>query len=354
MYPALAVLQTLDATATDILWVGAQGGVEEELVTRAGLTFRSIPAAGVHGVSLNKLPGNIWQLVRGFFAAGEIIRQFKPDVLFFTGGYVAVPVALAGLRIPSVGFVPDIEPALAMKVVCRFATQIAVIIEASRQFYPEKAPLQVTGYPIREELRKTDRHLAINHFQFRSDLPVLLVTGGSLGARSINKAIMAALPELLQSMQVIHITGNTTWEEFAPQRAALDDRLRQHYRPYPYLHSEEIAQAFSIANLVVSRAGASSLGEYPYYGLPAILVPYPHAWRYQKENAQALAERGAATVLRDEDLERDLLPVILNLMKDHQKTRDMSQAMKALSKPHAAEEIAALFDQAQKIKTGLS
>ena len=121
VYPALAVhaaLTSKDSDA-DTLWVGGEGGMEEALVKRRGIAYKSIPSAGLHGVGLAALPRNITKLARGYFAARQILKDFKPDVLFFTGGYVAAPMALAGLSIPTLLYVPDIEPGMALKSLAR-------------------------------------------------------------------------------------------------------------------------------------------------------------------------------------------------------------------------------------------
>ena len=155
VYPALAVLQTMQNKA-EVLWVGGEGGMEAQLVARANVPFKTIPAAGIHGVGLKSLPGNIIRLVRGFFASRRILQEFKPDVMFFTGGYVAVPMALAGKRIPIVLYVPDIEPALALKTLARFADKIAVTAPESFRFFKHPDRLVLTGYPIRPDLVKVD------------------------------------------------------------------------------------------------------------------------------------------------------------------------------------------------------
>ena len=159
VYPAVAVLQEISADDQTVLWVGSEGGIEKELINRLNVPFKTVPAAGVHGVGLRTLPGNIWQLVRGTFAARRILREFKPDALFFTGGYVAVPMALAGWRVPTLLYVPDIEPGLALKVLSRFADCIALTAESSRRFFADRGQLQITGYPTRPELRNWDRVL---------------------------------------------------------------------------------------------------------------------------------------------------------------------------------------------------
>ncbi len=340
MYPALAVLQALEGKA-DVLWVGGEGGMEAELVSRAGLAYREVPAGAVHGVGLKALQG-LWQLARGYFAAGRILREFKPDAMFFTGGFVAIPTGLAGRNVPTLLYVPDIEPALALKMLARFADLIAVTADASRTFFSRKKKVVVTGYPTRADLKRWDRAEAFNVFDLNPDKRTLFVFGGSKGAQSINRALVAALPELLRDMQVIHVSGKPTWPEVDAARAALPAELAANYRAYPYLH-DEMGAAFTIADLVVSRAGASVLGEFPQFGLPAILVPYPYAWRYQKVNADYLAERGAAIVVRDEDLSAKLSATVRELMFNAGMRDDMRAAMRKLAKPDAARVIADLL-----------
>ncbi len=313
--------------------------MEADLVQRAGITFATIPAAGVHGVGWRALPGNLAQLGRGYAAARGILRDFRPDALFFTGGYVAGPVALAGRRIPTAIFVPDIEPGMAIKFLARFADRITVPAEASRAYFPHQERVMVTGYPVRSDLSNWEPADAYRFFGFSADLPVLLVTGGSLGSLSINRALTAALRDLLPEMQIIHLTGARTWEQFKTAGDDLPPELAARYRAFPYLH--EMGAALRIADLIVSRAGASTLGEYPHFGIPAILVPYPHAWRYQKVNADYLESQGAAITLADEKMPEGLTPLILDLIRNETRRKKMRQAMLDLAHPKAAAQIAA-------------
>ena len=317
--------------------------MEEDLVKRAGVPYEAIPAAGVHGVGLRALPGNLAQLGRGYFRSRLILRRFRPDVLFFTGGYVAVPVALAGRAIPSLLYVPDIEPGLALKTLARFASRIAVTAEDSRRYFPSGKAVTVTGYPARLELKAWQPEEARQALGLLHGLPTLLVFGGSKGARSINRALIGALPALLAEMQVVHISGQLDWPEVEAARGRLDGALAERYRAYPYLHAE-MGAALTAADLVVSRAGASALGEFPLFGLPAVLVPYPYAWRYQQVNAEYLARRGAAVILADADLPARLLPLVQELVRDRPRREAMRQAMLALARPQAAREIAGLLE----------
>ncbi|HEX7541625.1 MAG TPA: UDP-N-acetylglucosamine--N-acetylmuramyl-(pentapeptide) pyrophosphoryl-undecaprenol N-acetylglucosamine transferase [Anaerolineales bacterium] len=347
MYPALAVLQTMQ-NKSEILWVGGEGGMEARLVERANVPFKTIPAAGVHGVVLKTLPGNVIRLVRGFFAARRILHEFKPEVLFFTGGYVAVPMALAGMRVPTALYVPDIEPALALKTLARFADKIAVTAQDSFRYFSRRERLVLTGYPTRADLARWTRSNARRILGLTGDAPVLLVFGGSKGARSINNAILANLSALLEQAQVIHITGELDWPTVEARAKELTGAQAARYHAFPYLH-EEMGAALAAADLALSRAGASTLGEYPLFGLPAVLVPYPYAWRYQKVNAETLVQRGAAVMLEDSKLSDQLLPTVSDLLNQPQKLASMRDAMKRLSHPQAATEIGhLLFELAGK------
>jgi UDP-N-acetylglucosamine--N-acetylmuramyl-(pentapeptide) pyrophosphoryl-undecaprenol N-acetylglucosamine transferase len=322
--------------------------MEAELVQRSGVSFTSIPAAGVHGVGLRALPGNALQLFKGWLSARNVLKEFNPDVLLFTGGYVGVPVAVAGRRIPSLLFVPDIEPGLALKFLSRFARRIAVTTEQSLQYFPNKPDIVVTGYPTRTDLKAWQADSARNEFGLRADIPVLLFFGGSQGARSINHALFPILPALLDRFQVIHISGPKNWPEVEEQRTSLQPVLLENYHAYPYLH-EEMGAALSAADLVISRAGASILGEFPLFHLPAILVPYPYAWRYQQVNAEYLAAKNAAVIVKDDDLQEKLLPTILDIFNHDGKLDSMRTAMHQLATPDAAAHIARLVtDLAQK------
>jgi undecaprenyldiphospho-muramoylpentapeptide beta-N-acetylglucosaminyltransferase len=341
VYPALAVLQTMQNKA-EVLWVGGIGGMEAQLVERTGIPFTSIPAAGIHGVGLKKLPGNAIKLAGGFRAAQHILQQFKPDALFFTGGYVAVPMALAGLRVPTLLYVPDIEPALALKTLANFADVITVTSKDSLRFFNRRKRVIVTGYPTRPDLSTWTLVEARRVLKIKSDAPVLLVMGGSKGARSINNALMTNLMPILEIAQVIHITGELDWPKVEEKLKSLSNEQANHYHAFPYLHNE-MGAALRVADLVISRAGASTLGEYPLFGLPAVLVPYPHAWHYQKVNAESLVSQGAALMVIDSELEERFLPTIQELLQNPIRLKTMQEAIIKLSRPQAAAEIGHLL-----------
>jgi len=341
VYPALAVHSALISRASDVdtLWVGSEGGMEEALVKRQGIKFRAIPSAGLHGVGIPALPRSITKLTRGVFAARRILKEFKPDVLFFTGGYVAVPMALAGSSIPTLLYVPDIEPGMALKSLARFSDAIAVTTERSQRFFNKK--VIETGYPLRPDLAVWSRETSNRHLGISGGMPVLLVFGGSKGAHSINQAVIQDLDALLEKFEIIHLTGEEDWDFVHQHYEKLPMDLAARYHAMPYLH--EMGAALAAADLVVSRAGASTLGEFPLFGLPAALVPYPYAWRYQKVNADYLANRGAAIMLEDGHLQEELLNTLVVLMDNPNKLQAMRAAMFELSHPRAADKIAGVL-----------
>jgi len=323
--------------------------MEEELVPRAGIPLRTIPAAGMHGVGWKAAPGNAVRMLAGMVEAWREIKRFGADVVFVTGGYLAVPaVAAARLRkVPIVVYVPDIEPALAARFAARFARRIALTADRSAAYYPKDAPVVVTGYPLREEVLSATRAAGRSAFGIPASEPVLLAFGGSRGARSINQALLGALPRLLEVMHVIHITGTLDWPEVDKVVHDLPKWHKARYHAYPYLH-EEMGGALAASDLVVSRAGASVLGEYPHFRLPSILVPYPHAWRYQKTNAEFLESQGAAVVLPDETLSETMAAQVLALMRDKPRRKEMRDVLEKICQKNSSLKLAGEVVEAAK------
>ncbi len=350
IYPALtaaSALQKIGLSQNDFLWIGTRGEMEEKLVPRAGLKLEMIGGGAIVGVPLTVKILNGMKLIWSIGTASRLIHHFQPDVMFMTGGYMAVPVTVAAQRqrVPICIYLPDVEPGSSVRFSLRFAQKIGCTLADSRAFIPEEK-MVVTGYPLRPDLRaatQLSKAEALAQFNLQPGRKTLFVFGGSRGARNINRPLMRILPELLAQFQVIHISGTFTWPEVEAAAATLPDDLRVWYRPFPYLH-EKMGAAFRAADLVVTRAGASILGESPAFGLPAVLVPALHwGWLYQKVNADFLTERGAAVQLTDEQLPEKLLPAILGLLDDPDRLAQMSAAAKALDKPDAAANLARMI-----------
>jgi UDP-N-acetylglucosamine--N-acetylmuramyl-(pentapeptide) pyrophosphoryl-undecaprenol N-acetylglucosamine transferase len=252
---------------------------------------------------------------------------------------IAVTAWLQGVPIGI--YLPDVEPGSSIKFTLPMAKRIAATMDGSADFVPAEK-LVVTGYPVRHEIRaaiRLTKEEALAQFDLPPSRQTLFVFGGSRGAQNINRALMAVLPQLLDSYQVIHISGTLTWPEVEENLQTLTTEQKRWYRPFPYLH-ERMGAAFRSADLVVARAGASMLGEAPAFGLPSVLVPLTFAWRYQKVNADYLTDRGAATQLTDETIHDLLLPTVSALLEDKDRLAEMGSAAKSLDKPLATAHLA--------------
>lgn len=350
IYPALAAATALEKQGVarqDILWLGTKGAMEETLVPREGYRFE--PLAGgavVSSVPLHKRIINLGKIMWSVGVVIKHIRQFRPQVMFMTGGYTAASASLASwlMRTPIGVYLPDVEPGTTIRSVAPLATKIAATSPASKRYIAEDK-LVVTGYPVRASVReatKLSQAEALAKFDLTPERPTLFVFGGSLGAWNINAALINALPMLLEKIQVIHVTGTLTWPQVAEQTADLPEVLCRYYRPYAYLH-EEMGAGFRAANLVLARAGASMLGECPAFGVPAILVPLTFAWRYQKVNADFLTEHGAAIQTTDEELADGLYHIVMPLIEDKARLEAMKTAVKALDQPNASNNLASMI-----------
>lgn len=332
--------------------------MEERIVTHESkLPFRALPAAALRGRGpLSSLRGLVTML-QGTRAAQHLLHELQPAAILGTGGYVCVPLFLAARmqRVPTLIYLPDVVPGLAVKFLARIATQVAVNVEDALPYLGHPPGAIVTGYPVRAELFHLDQARCRHAFGLTDALPILLVYGGSRGARRINQAIAALLPALLARCQIIHVCGregDATWLQTTV--ANLPESYQLRYKLYPYLESgrsETEAQpsmlaAFGAADLAICRSGASTLAELPAAGLPAVLVPYPYV--HQDENADYLVQRGAAVKVADGAMLGEgppeagpLFQAVVRILDDKYEHQRMAAQSRALARPEAAAGLAA-------------
>lgn len=319
--------------------------MERQLVLESALEFAAyheILAGPLHGVNPLRALASLFKLSAGTVQSLIKLLRIRPQAILLTGGWANLPVAVSSrlLGIPIVIYLPDIEPGLAIRFLQRFARKIAVSVEASAAYFPPGKTV-VTGYPLQENRLNATREKAREHFKLNAARKTLLIFGGSRGARNINIALGAHLQRLLSDgLQILHITGELDWERTMREAGELKDH--PNYHAFPYLH-DDMGLAFAAADLALCRAGASTLAELPLFALPAILVPYPYAWRYQKVNADYLSERGAAIRMNDEDMPAKLHEAISMLLNDEARLREMSRRSGALANPDGAAAIARLL-----------
>lgn len=350
VYPAFSVLDEIQGKA---MWIGSTNGREKQLIERSCLPFVGVPTGAILGRNPVQTTRSIIANVRGIGAALTALRQFNPKVVLGTGGYVTVPTVIAArlLGIPSALFLPDIQPGLAVRWLSRLADRVACTSEKSRRFL-SGANVTVTGYPVRAELRqwaKRPRADAFATLGLPTDRPVILIFGGSTGAHAINQAIFDGLRELLYESTVVHVTGDADRGAAGQQHEALPDALRQRYWPFAYL-DDEMGAALSAADLVICRAGASTLGELPAFGKPSILIPGTFASGHQGHNADALVDLGAAVRVNENELASpSYLPrQALALIRDPNRRDAMARAARSLDHPNASRAIAQILKELEK------
>ncbi|MFQ5878619.1 MAG: glycosyltransferase [Dehalococcoidia bacterium] len=346
VYPALAVASALAEAVADgnleLLYMGTAAGPEASLVGRTSIPFHSIRAAAVRGRSPWAAAAAALDIAVGVVQARRVMARFHPQAVLITGGYVGVPVAVASRLggTPLVVYLPDVQPGWAVQYAAQLAQRVATTTDRALPYLPA-AKTAVTGYPVRPAFWEATRGEARRRLGLCPEEPLLLVSGGSHGARRLNQVVAVSLPSLLAVCNVVHICGHDDEPWLATIRRDLPDDLQPRYRLYPYLH-DEMPWTMAAADLAVLRSGASVMGELPALGLPAILVPYPHAGGHQMYNAQYMAEAGAALVLEESHLE-EMPGLALELLQDGARRQAMAAAVRSLAQPTAAHDIARLL-----------
>jgi UDP-N-acetylglucosamine--N-acetylmuramyl-(pentapeptide) pyrophosphoryl-undecaprenol N-acetylglucosamine transferase len=350
IYPALAVAAQLrDKYNADILYLGSDDGLEADLVPAAGFCMEVVKAGKLRRyISWHTFKG-IGRVPLGMAQALSIVRKFRPHVAFTSGGYVAVPAGLAARLngVPLLMHQQDVPPNLSNRIIGPLATQISVTFADSMRYFPAHKTLHL-GNPVRKEILdicQITPQQARQELGFVAELPLLLVTGGSQGARYLNQIIVEVLPELLNICQILHISGNKL---FAETQMASDEVLatmdavdRQRYRLVPYMF-DEMPMALQAAELVICRAGAATLSELAVLGKPSILVPLPPAigGSPQEVNAKTFASGQATEVIRNADLKPELLVErVKHITTSPACLLAMANAVRSFAKPTATGDI---------------
>jgi len=347
VYPALSVARALECALPagedlELLYLGTGSPAESGIMGHTGIPTRKVPSAPIRGRMPWEMATNAVKIGIGATQARRILREFKPQAVLSTGGYASFPVALAARSrgIPLAVYLPDLYPGWAVRATARLAGRVAVTAEESLRRLPARKGV-VTGYPVRPEFWQAGREGGREKLGLDPAEKVLFVIGASQGAHSINRAIAAELSGLLELCEVVHVSGQADQQWLSEIRDGLTSKLRGRYHLFGYLH-EDTALAMAAADLAVCRSGASTLGELPAVGLPAILVPYRYAGGHQRLNARYLEHHGAAIVLEEVNIEQ-LLPLVGELLHDERRLRTLRKSAHGLARPDAARRIAALI-----------
>jgi UDP-N-acetylglucosamine--N-acetylmuramyl-(pentapeptide) pyrophosphoryl-undecaprenol N-acetylglucosamine transferase len=341
VYPALVVLEWLRASgfSVDPLWAGSGLRLEERIVSRAGIPYARLPVGALRGRTPVGMARGLGATLAGVGAALRLLNHVRPAVVLATGGYVSAPTVLAARLkgIPSLVYLPDVVPGWAVRLLSRVATLVATSTAEARRYLPRE--VVVTGYPVRPGFVPREATTARAEFGLAPDRFTLTVVGGSLGAKRLNEAVLARLPVLLERGQLIHLTGEAEYPRAISARAALPMSLHARYYPTAYLDAE-MPVALAAADLIVSRAGASILGEYPAIGRASVLVPGPFS--SQQANADYLVRKGASVLIPNERAD-EIVSCALALADAPDRLSAMATAARALACPDAAGAIARLL-----------
>lgn len=364
VYPALAILERLEALCADraerldTFWLGGTGDLARQLVAGAGIRYRAVATGPLRDRGPGRRILSLAQVCLGTLQACLHVLRFKPDACLATGGNAAAPGALAAriLGIPLILLLPDSAPGITARWLGRLARTVLVTTTSAAECFPHNSLL--CGYPVRGDLLAAMNNPAASRRSLLAAMdmpadepgePLLVVMGGSQGARSLNQAILHHLPALLQEALVLLVTGHAEFDAVAEavRRMGLASELRGKLAVRPYL-DREAPQALAAADVAVMRAGASILGELPASRTPAVLVPLPIAGGHQWSNARALEQAGACLVTEDATVRDQLPTLLLPLLRDADRRTTMANRMATLDRSNAAETAAAAIASVSK------
>lgn len=319
IFPAVSIANAIKEQHPDaeILFVGAEGRMEMQRVPAAGYRIIGLPIAGFDRKNLFKNFAVLWKIMKSQLMAKKIIKEFKPMVAVGVGGYASGPtLKMAGsMGIPTLIQEQNSYAGVTNKILAKSARKICVAYEGMERFFPADKII-LTGNPVRQSLLNTkiNKADAIKSFGLKTDMPTVLIIGGSLGARTINRSVLAHLEEIRTSgVQFIWQTGKFYSEEIRNELSKTEPLDNLHVTDF----ISNMDYAYAAADLVISRAGASSISELCLLGKPSILVPSPNvAEDHQTKNAMALSTRNAAILIKDADAESTLISTAIKTVSD--------------------------------------
>ena len=342
IFPIIAVKQTFEQ-GYDFYYLGPNGFAKRELISQ-GIKTRFILAGKFRRYfSLNTIIDLI-KIPVGIVQSFWYLFIWVPDVIFSKGGYGSFPVVLVAwiYKIPIILHESDSAPGLANQILAKFAKKIILSFSSSEKYFSKhQKKLVLIGNPIRREITQGNEIQGRAIFKIGSDKPVVLIIGGSQGAKKINEIILNTLPRLLEIAEIIHVTGELDFKRVEKETTRLlaSDTNRADYHLYSFLNIEQIKHGYAIADLIVNRAGAGSIFEISALGKPSILIPLPDAAQdHQKKNAYEFTKNGRAIVLEQPNLTPNMfLDTISDLLKSPSKLGQMSTKARTFYNPQTPE-----------------
>ena len=356
IYPALAIatdIQKMHPDA-DILYIGTTKGLESELVPKAGFNFKTIRVKGmprrINKASLIALK----ELILGLHDSKIIIKEFQPDIVVGTGGYVSGPVVYMAKKkkIPTIIHEQNAFPGITNKILGRYVDKIAVTFDEAIKYFKYPERVVNTGNPIRKEILEVNKSIAYNKLNIKPTQQFILSFGGSGGQKILNDCFYDIIKDYKKEddFQLVHVTGTRYYDDFIQRLKKDNVKLDPNIRVLPYFY--DMPEALNIASLIVTSAGAITLAEISAVGVPSILIPKAYtAENHQEYNARTFGEKGASIVILEKDLtSKKMKDTIYNLIKDKEKLSIMSNNSKKMGKTNAAKLIVDEIDNILKKK----
>ena len=342
IYPALALIEALKAKDKDaeILYVGTNKGLESRIVPNAGIKFKAIEIQGFkRSLSLENLK-TIYLFLKSVHESKKIIKEFKPDVVIGTGGYVcgAVVYAASRMHIPTVIHEQNSIAGVTNKFLAHFVDKICICFDNVKKDFPQKDKLVFTGNPRAQQVAGMQKSGRLKEFGLDSQQKTVLIFGGSRGALHINESALASIKYFKdQPWQVLFVTGQVHYDKLMQSKEA--QNLPTNVVIVPYIN--DMPSILPEISLIVGRAGATSLAEITALGIPAILIPSPYVTHdHQTHNAQSLVDQKAALMIKEADLTGEsLFEAVSSLENDAQKMQTMAQNAKKAGVPDAADRV---------------
>ncbi|MGG2095454.1 undecaprenyldiphospho-muramoylpentapeptide beta-N-acetylglucosaminyltransferase [Bacillus sp. S13(2024)] len=319
--PNLALIPHFQKSGWNVCYIGSHNGIEKTIIEKEGIPYYGVASGKLRRYFDLKNIKDPFLVMKGVMDAYVRIRKLKPDVIFSKGGFVSVPVVIGAWlnRVPVFLHESDMTPGLANKIALRFASKIFVTFEEAKKHLPKEKTVY-TGSPVREEVLQGSRNKGLQFLRFTASKPVITVMGGSLGAKRINEAVRGALPDLLQTYQIVHLCG----------KGNLDEKLESMpgYKQFEYVHGE-LPDILAATDIVISRAGSNAIFEFLTLQKPMLLIPLPKSSSRGDQilNAQSFEKQGYGRVLFEEDLTETLLVEYVEELYNHrlQYKRSMQQ-----------------------------
>jgi UDP-N-acetylglucosamine--N-acetylmuramyl-(pentapeptide) pyrophosphoryl-undecaprenol N-acetylglucosamine transferase len=341
IFPALAIADGLKERLVDpeILFVGAIGKMEMEKVPAAGFRIVGLPVMGFPRKPGIRMVKFLTMLFKSSRKARQVLKEFNPDIAVGVGGFASGPVLRAAAKkgIPVLIQEQNSYAGITNKLLAKKAAKICVAYEDMDRFFPSEK-IVMTGNPVRGNILNyiSRRDEALFYFNLNSEDKVVLIIGGSLGARSVNDAVLKNIEAIRKSeAKIIWQTGSIYYDEMIQKTL---ENKPENLQIHKFL--VEMDKAFGAANVIISRAGAGTISELCLVGKPAILVPSPNvAEDHQTKNAMALVEKDAALMVRDDDIDSKLFETVFGLMNDEKRGKQLSENIKKLAKPNATKSI---------------